>query len=82
MPVYVMAGWIWYLDAGRGIVENSECGVGGAVDDEAVESESVGEGVRGLGGGESLAGLCTTFVIGSKTRTLLPWGISSERSFG
>ena len=54
------------------MVENSECGVGGAVSDDAVESESVGDGVRGLGGGESLAGLYTVFVIGSRTRTRLP----------
>ena len=72
MPVYVMAGWIWRLDAGKGIFENSDCGVGGAVNDDAVESESVGDGVWGLGGGESLAGLCIVFVMGSKTRTRLP----------
>lgn len=81
-PVYVMAGWMRYLGAGRVIVENNDCGVGGAVDDDAIESEGVGDGVRGLGDGESLAGLCTTFVVGSKTRTLLPWGMSSERTFG
>ena len=80
--MYVMAGWIWRLDAGRGIVENNDCGVGGGVDDDAVDPESVGDGVRELDGGESCAGLCTAFVIGSKTRTLLPWGISSDWVFG
>jgi len=82
MPVYVMAGWIWGLDAGRGIVENNDCGVGGAVNDDAVDSESVGDGVRGLEGGDGSAGLCTAFVIGSKTRTRLPLGIGSEPTFG
>lgn len=80
--MYVIAGWICCLDAGRGIVENSDCGVGGAVNDDAVESESVGDGVRGLDGGESSAGMCTAFVIGSKTRTRLPWSIGSEWAFG
>ena len=77
--MYVIAGWIWALDAGRGIVENNDCGVGGVVNDDEVESENVGEGVRELRGGESSAGLWTAFVIGSKTRTRLPCSISSER---
>ena len=72
MPVYVMAGWISALDAGRGIVENSDCGVGGGVNDDPVESENVGDGVRGLGGGESMVILCIALVIGSKTPTRLP----------
>jgi len=72
MPVYVIAGWIWGLDAGRGIVKNRDCGVGGVANDEAVDSESVGDGVRGLECGDGSAGLCTAFVIGSKTRTRLP----------
>jgi len=79
MPVYVTAGWIWALDAGRGIVENNDCGVGGVVNDDEVDSENVGDGVRELGGGESSAGLWTAFVIGSKRRTRLPCGIGSER---
>ena len=54
------------------MVENSECGVGGVVNDDAVESESVGDGVWGLDGGDSSVGLCTAFVIGSRTRTRLP----------
>jgi hypothetical protein len=66
-----MAGWKQGIDAGRGVVVNSDCGVGGAVNDEAVESENVGDGVRGLEGGDGSAGICTAFVIGSKTRTLL-----------
>jgi hypothetical protein len=80
--VYVMAGWIWGLDANRGIFENSDFGVGGAVNDDAVDSENVGDGVRGLEGGDSSAGLCTVFVIGSKTRTRLPWCIGSVWAFG
>ena len=60
------------IDAGRGVVVNSDCGVGGAVNDDAVESENVGDGVRGTNGGDSSAGLCTALVIGSKTRTRLP----------
>ena len=60
------------LGAGRGVVVNSDCGVGGGVNDDAVEPESVGDGVRGLEGGDGSAGLCTAFVIGSKTRTRLP----------
>ena len=71
-PVYVIAGWIWCLSAGRGMVENNDCGVGGVANDDADESENVGDGVRGLKGGESPAGLCAGFVIGSKTRTRLP----------
>ena len=71
-PVYVTAGWVWGLDAGRGIVENSDCGVGGGVNDDEVESENDGDGVRELEGDESPAGVCTAFVIGSKTRTRLP----------
>jgi hypothetical protein len=70
--VYVMAGWIRYIGAGRGVVVNSDCGVAGGVNDDAVDSESVGDGVRGLEGGDGSAGLCTAFVIGSKTRTRLP----------
>ena len=71
--MYVMAGWISALDAGRGIVENSDCGVGGGgVNDDAIESENVGDGVRGLGGGDSMAALCIALVIGSKTQTRLP----------
>lgn len=80
-PVYVMAGWIWGLGAGRGIVENSDCGVGGAVNDDAVESENVGDGVLGLEGGEGSAVLCTAFVIGSRTRTRLPCTIGTEPTF-
>ena len=57
---------------------NSDCGVGGAVNDDAVESENVGDGVRGLDGGDGSAGLCTVFVIGSKSRTRLPWSIDSS----
>ena len=72
MPMYVMAGWISALDAGRGIVENSDCGVGGGVNDDAVESENVGDGVRGLGGGESMVILCIALVVGSKTPARLP----------
>ena len=79
MPVYVMEGWIWALDAGRDIVENSDCGVGGAVNDDEVESENVGDGVREPRSGENWAGLWIAFVIGSKTRTRLPCSMSSER---
>ena len=79
-PVYVMAGWIWGLGAGRGTVENNDCGVGGVVNDDALESENVGDGVRGLEGGESSAGLWTAFVIGSKTRTRLPWSMCMSRA--
>jgi len=76
--VYVMAGWIWALDAGRGIVENNDCGVGGVVNDDEVESENVGDGVRVLESGESSAGVWTAFVIGSKRRTRLPCSISAS----
>lgn len=80
--VHVMTGWIWGLSAGRGIVENNDCGVGGMVNDDALESENVGDGVRGLDGGESSARLWTAFMIGLKTR--LPWCVcmTSERLFG
>jgi len=83
-PVYVMAGWIWGLSAGSGIVENNDCGVGGMVNDDALESENVGDGVRGLEGDESSAALWTVFTRGSKTRTRLAWGVcmGSERLFG
>ena len=67
MPLYAMGGWIWRLDIGRGITENSNCDFGGVV-----ESESVVDGVRGLGGGESSVGLRYALVIGSKTRPRLP----------
>ena len=79
--VYVMAGCIWGLSAGRGIVENSDCGVGGAVNDDALESENVGDGVRGLGGGESSATLWAAFTVGYKTRICLPC-MTSGRLFG
>jgi len=71
--VYVMAGWIWGLSAGRGIVENNDCGVGGTANDDALESENVGDGVRELECGESSAVLWTVFMTGSKTRARLPW---------
>ena len=45
--------------AGNGTTETGGCGVGGAVNDGAVESESFGDIVRGLGGGESSEGLST-----------------------
>ena len=82
--MYVMAGWIWGLSAGRGIVENNDCGVGGVVNDDALESENVGDGVRGLQGGDSPAVLWTAFMLGSKTRTRLPWRVcmSSSGSLG
>ena len=82
--MYVMAGWIWGLSAGRGIVVNNDCGVGGVVYDDALESENVGDGVRGLEGGESSAGRWIAFMIGSKTRTRLPWCVcmSFGRLFG
>ena len=48
-----MAGWIWALGAGRGIVENNDWGVGGVVNDDEVESENVGDGVRELRCGEN-----------------------------
>ena len=70
------------IGAGRGAVANSDCGVGGGVNDDAVDSENVGDGVRGLEGGDSSAGVCTAFVIGSRTRTRLPLSISSEPAFG
>ena len=70
--MYVIEGWIRGIAAGRAVVVNSDCGVGGVVNDDAVDSESVGDGVRGLEGGDSSAGLYTAFVIGSKTRTRLP----------
>ena len=53
--------------AGNGTTENSGCGVGGAVNDGTVESECVGDIVRGLGGDERSAGLSTMSVIGSKS---------------
>jgi len=74
-PAYVMAGLIWRLDAGGGMIGNDGCGVDGVVNDDAVESENVGDGVRGLEGGESSAGLWIAFVMGSKMRTRLAWGI-------
>jgi len=80
--VYVIAGWIRGIDAGRGVVVNSDCGVGGGVTDDAVDSEIVGDGVRGLEGGDCSAGLYTAFVMGSKTRTRLPWSIGAEPGFG
>ena len=69
--MYVMAGCIWVFDAGRGIVENNDCGVGGVVNVDAVDSENVGDGVRELEGDESSAVGWIAFVIGSKTRTRL-----------
>ena len=51
--------------AGNDTTENGGCGVGGAVNGGAVESECVEDIVQGLGGGESSEGLFTTFVMGS-----------------
>lgn len=59
------------LDAGRGVVRNSDCGVGGEVNDDAVESENVGDGVRRPGDDGDSEGVCTFFVLGSKMRTCL-----------
>lgn len=70
------------IDAGRGVVVNSDCGVCGGVNDDAVDSEIVGDGVRGLESGECSAGVYTAFVIGSKTRTRLPSSIDTEPGFG
>jgi len=52
------------------------------VNDDEVESENVGDGVRELEDDDGSAGLCTAFVIGSRTRTRLPWAIGSETAFG
>lgn len=78
-PLYVMSGWIWVINAGRGVVVNSDCGVGGAVDDDAVESENVGDGVRELGYCNGSTRVCTAFVTGSTTRTRFFVVIDSER---
>ena len=64
------SGRIRCLDVGKGIVENCDCGVGGAVHDNPIKSRSDGNGVR-KPSGESLEGVCTAFVIGSKTRARL-----------
>ena len=64
IPVYV----IRHLGARSGIAESSDWDVGGVTDDDAVESESTGDGVRGRECSENSAGLCTAFVVGSKTR--------------
>ena len=77
--MYVIAGWMRRIAAGRGVVVNSDCGVGGVVNDDAVESENVGDGVRELEGGDGSAVACTAFVIGSNTRTRLPSSIGSEQ---
>ena len=63
MLVCVMARWIRGLGAGRGVVENSDYGVGRAVGNDPVESKSVRDGVRGREGGESSAGLHAAFVM-------------------
>lgn len=55
--MYVIAGCIFRIDAGRGVTANNVCGVGGSVNDDEVESESVGDGVRGLEGGDGSAGM-------------------------
>ena len=46
-----------------------------AVNNGAVESESVGDLVQRLGGDERSVGLWTAFLMGSKTQTLLPQSI-------
>lgn len=77
-PVYVIAGWISGTSAGRGIVVNNDCGVGGMPNDDELDSENVGDGVRVFQGNDCTAGVCTSFVRGSKTRTRLSCCMGDE----
>ena len=72
MVRHVRDGGMTLAFARNDTTKNCSCGVGGAVNDGAVESESVRDIVRGLRGDENLGGLSTTFEIGSKSRTPLP----------
>ena len=63
------------------MVESNDCGVGGAVDSDAVDAESIGGGVRGIDGG----GNRTVHCVGDRVKNPDSHGlkrISSKRPFG
>ena len=81
MLVYATARWIRGLGAGRGVVENSDYGVGRAVDNDPVESKVL-EMVSGDAKVARVQQDCARRSLWSKKRIRLPRGMSSERPFG